>query len=354
MRLSHRDLTACSQVLQQLYAETSMAAFPDKLLSLLASIVPVEHLTYNEFNERRNRYTVLIKPEVVEMQQHVPQLIEHLHEHPLYEHYLQARVEPKKISDAVTVRQLKNTGLYQEVYGPLSTKHQMLFFVQAEGDARIGLALNRWNTDFSERDRAVLIFLSPHITQAHKNAQAATETMLNLRDVGDGLDSMHRAVVLTGADGSIRWMSPLARAWLEEFFPEYRLVQNKLPFELLSWVSRFPADARHPIISELQLPARAGSRLLIYCGRTSGGKFLLTFIRERVGIPQEAAGSYCLTPREAEILFWISEAKTNPEIAALLGVSPRTIHKHIEHLFSKTGVENRLAAQRLGLELRRV
>lgn len=126
-RLSHQDLTACSRVLRQLYAETALARFPNTLLRLLTSVVPVEHLTYNEFNERRNRYTVRILPELPEMQQRAPQLIAHLAEHPLYDHYLQQGQVPKKISDVATVRQLKNIALYQEVYRPLTTKHQMIF-----------------------------------------------------------------------------------------------------------------------------------------------------------------------------------------------------------------------------------
>ncbi|MES1180316.1 MAG: helix-turn-helix transcriptional regulator [Verrucomicrobiota bacterium] len=356
MKLSHHDLNACSRVLRELYAETSLARFPDKLLTLLAGVVPVEHLTYNEFNERRNRYTVLIKPEVEEMQRRVPQLIAYLHQHPLYEHYLAEGSEPKKLSDAITVRQLKGTDIFQEVYKPLSTKHQMLFFVQGEGEARIGLALNRWHRDFSERDREVLMFLSPHITQAYKNAQVATDLALSLNGIGEGLGSIHRAVILAGSDGQIRWKSPLAHVWLEEFFPEHRSAARRLPVQLQKWIERNAqfAKVERPSFSELQLPSHGESRLLIYCGKTNSGEFLLALVRERVCISVEVARSFGLTPREAEILFWISEAKTNPEIAAILRVSLRTIHKHAEHLFAKIRVENRLSAQRLGLELRRI
>lgn len=54
-----------------------------------------------------------------------------------------------------------------------------------------------------------------------------------------------------------------------------------------------------------------------------------------------------LTAREAEVLHWISEGKSNPEIALLLHISPRTAHKHVEHILTKLGVETRLAAVRL-------
>lgn len=54
--------------------------------------------------------------------------------------------------------------------------------------------------------------------------------------------------------------------------------------------------------------------------------------------------AYQLTPREAEIGIWLAEGKTNPEIAAILGVSPRTIEKHMEKILSKLGAENRTTA----------
>jgi len=51
-----------------------------------------------------------------------------------------------------------------------------------------------------------------------------------------------------------------------------------------------------------------------------------------------------LTAREAEVLQWIANGKTNREVAEILGISPRTINKHLEQLFPKLGVENRTAA----------
>jgi DNA-binding CsgD family transcriptional regulator len=51
-----------------------------------------------------------------------------------------------------------------------------------------------------------------------------------------------------------------------------------------------------------------------------------------------------LTIRETEILMWISRGKTNKEMGIILGSSPRTINKHLEHIFEKLGVTTRTAA----------
>lgn len=51
-----------------------------------------------------------------------------------------------------------------------------------------------------------------------------------------------------------------------------------------------------------------------------------------------------LSRREAEVLLWVAQGKTNPEIALILGLSPRTVGKHLERVFPKLGVETRTAA----------
>lgn len=51
-----------------------------------------------------------------------------------------------------------------------------------------------------------------------------------------------------------------------------------------------------------------------------------------------------LTLREDQVLRWLAHGKTDAEIAALLSISPRTVQKHLEHVYVKLGVETRTAA----------
>lgn len=51
-----------------------------------------------------------------------------------------------------------------------------------------------------------------------------------------------------------------------------------------------------------------------------------------------------LTAREAEVARWIARGRTNPEIAKILDMAPRTVEKHVENILVKLGVENRTAA----------
>lgn len=54
-----------------------------------------------------------------------------------------------------------------------------------------------------------------------------------------------------------------------------------------------------------------------------------------------------LTRRELEVAMWLARGRTNPEIAQILVMRPRTVEKHVERILIKLGVENRTTAARL-------
>lgn len=58
-----------------------------------------------------------------------------------------------------------------------------------------------------------------------------------------------------------------------------------------------------------------------------------------------------LTRREIEVLEWVARGKTNTEIGMILHISPRTASKHLEHIYTKLGVESRTAAVVAFLEM---
>lgn len=51
-----------------------------------------------------------------------------------------------------------------------------------------------------------------------------------------------------------------------------------------------------------------------------------------------------LTQREMDVLEWVARGKTNRDVAEILGMSHRTVNKHLEHIYEKLGVETRTAA----------
>ncbi len=75
--------------------------------------------------------------------------------------------------------------------------------------------------------------------------------------------------------------------------------------------------------------------------RRHGGAALTAIARPQAAAPIRARQ---LTPREGDVMRWLACGKTDADIAALLAISPRTVHKHLEHIYEKLGVETRTAA----------
>jgi DNA-binding CsgD family transcriptional regulator len=67
--------------------------------------------------------------------------------------------------------------------------------------------------------------------------------------------------------------------------------------------------------------------------------------------PEPLELRFGLTPREAEVLVWVAQGKTNPEVAAILGIRPYTVRTHLEKIFAKLGVETRHAAGLRAMEV---
>jgi DNA-binding CsgD family transcriptional regulator len=79
-------------------------------------------------------------------------------------------------------------------------------------------------------------------------------------------------------------------------------------------------------------------------GRVEGHFQILLEEADTSGMSQMLAARHGLTAREAEVLAWIAQGKTNSAIASILGCKTRTIDKHTERVLAKLGVETRTAA----------
>jgi DNA-binding CsgD family transcriptional regulator len=84
---------------------------------------------------------------------------------------------------------------------------------------------------------------------------------------------------------------------------------------------------------------------LAYLGAIGGDEFLFRL----TGVSQTSDDdilrqNFSLTVREAQVLFWIAKGKSNRDIGEILGLSARTVNKHLEQIYVKLGVENRASA----------
>lgn len=157
----------------------------------------------------------------------------------------------------------------------------------------------------------------------------------------DAVDIASLGVVLVDAQGRVAWRSPKATASLRALSPEGSV--DRLPPALA------PALTAEDGPGDVQLRADDGQTYVVKnLGRTGVGETML-LIERRTGSSSASSrlASAALTPRETEVLSWLSKGKTNRDIGDILGLSPRTVNKHLEHIFRKLGVETRAAAAAL-------
>jgi DNA-binding response OmpR family regulator/DNA-binding CsgD family transcriptional regulator len=159
------------------------------------------------------------------------------------------------------------------------------------------------------------------------------------------LDVSGRFLLAVNRQGKIMWATPQAQKLLSENLPPGENDELALPAPTLQWLeqaqkgsagSKTPAMASFSDSDQLRLQ---------YMGKLGPNEFLLRLAKESsTNLPSEFSRELGLTSREGEVLSWLSKGKTNRDIAQILGLSPRTVDKHLEQIYAKLGVENRTAA----------
>ncbi|MFP5076917.1 response regulator [Rhizobium sp. YIM 134829] len=166
------------------------------------------------------------------------------------------------------------------------------------------------------------------------------------------LDATGRHLLAVGRDGALRWSTPQAT----------RLVETALGAEtgfqqLASTIAQFMeqragesratgetrrTDPPSPLVIEAD---GTGVLQLAFLGAIGQDEFLfrLTALRQ-TSDEDTLRATFQLTVRESEVLLWIARGKANRDIADILGLSARTVNKHLETIYVKLGVENRASA----------
>jgi len=161
------------------------------------------------------------------------------------------------------------------------------------------------------------------------------------------LDTAGRYLLAASRNGQVLWCTPQAA----------RLIQDgpvpltSLPDAALTWL--LEAAARNGTGAELTLAFRPGSEGVLrvsYVGQIGPNELLM---RLAPGCSDEVMlrDALGLTYREAEVLLWLSRGKSNRDIADILVLSPRTVNKHLEQVFTKLRIENRTSATAIAVRV---
>ena len=172
------------------------------------------------------------------------------------------------------------------------------------------------------------------------------------RQTRSALDAFGFAsITVRASDGKLMWQTPVARDLLLRY---YQTQAPQTPDAVVEWLRRNVQQTHSiepPRLSIEHGPKRLTFRLHQQIGDSEGGGDWLIIMQEvsDESVIGAMALSFKLTPKEAEVLYWVVKGKINRDIGDIVGSSPMTVKKHLEHIFVKLGVETRTAAAAMAI-----
>nr|WP_313524694.1 response regulator transcription factor [Shinella sp.] len=155
------------------------------------------------------------------------------------------------------------------------------------------------------------------------------------------LDAAGRHLLAVSGTGNIRWSTPQASRLVNAAMGNDDGLEA-ITAHLRTWMSARNTTRETPftICNEGQ-----ASLQLSFLGTIGVDEHLFRLSAEQRKSGDETLRQrFSLTHRESEVLLWIANGKSNRDIGEILGLSARTVTKHLEQIYVKLGVENRASA----------
>ena len=316
------------------------------LLSGLQTLIPTDYNSWKEITlQGRPRIAGVFSPHNSTAASLLPMFQRHVGSHPVCNYWRRSGSYAGAISwaDVASRSEFESLALYKEFYGPLGVHHQLIVALEARPSHLIYLALNRTRTPFTEQERQLLTTLQPHASQALQQTRELHRLRSTLASFETLVNHMNQGILCLSAHNRISWASARTRSFLHRY---WRSAPDTvcLPDTLLAWLVKNLKDAgtggvvREPLIVQSQT-----SRLVVRLLIEKKERYL--FFEETAMHPTfEEFKQFGLTDREAEVLGWVAQGKSNDEAAAILNVCSQTVKKHLERIYAALHVTNRTEA----------
>jgi DNA-binding CsgD family transcriptional regulator len=313
--------------------------------------------SYNEFERGKNHAIYKIWPESFPSIKNAQEILAQFgHQIPMHARWNRGDGQALKISDFLSPSTYKKKEIYNEFYRPMRIPFTIGVSLPISRQRLITIGSHRDGKDFTERERTTLNLIQPHLLQAYANAQTITRMEQARERLQRCLELTNQALVSLTPRYLIEWATPPARSLLTRYWPTSGRLMNRLPSDIRDWVRARDTEMGR----SLGVPAphtpltvernQCSLRIRYLC---QGDTKLLFCEEHRSEWTTENLPALGLSKREVEILGWVAQGKSNPEIGVILGISHRTVQKHLERIYIRLGVENRHAAMAIAMEARR-
>ncbi len=351
-RLSDPDLLAVLGAVQEIATSNTAEVFARVTLDQISRLVRSDLTSFNEVDPAAGRLQFLAEPTDFEWFADAPDVFAELAAtHPLIANYAQTGDGSAiKVSDLCLPEEWHATSIYRRFYRRLNIEHQIAITLPAPLPIVVGIALNRLEDDFDERDREVLNLIRPHLAQSWRRARDHERVARLLETATGALGARGTGVIVLG--DPVHELTPGALVQLYRFFAK-PTPHDALPARVRHWLE----SQRQYVSGDLELarPLRAvleDRQLVLRHLPAAAGEHEAILLDEQALPAAEAtlvgAG---LTPREVSVLALLGSGATNIEIAEQLSLSPWTVKRHLGRIYTKLGVRGRVRASAIALEM---
>ncbi len=340
MAMGPRDLRTVLELAHRAHACEDLHALRQEMLTGgLQELVPYDSIGYNEIDLESGTAIGIVDPPDVAFNGFEQSFLAIAGQHPLLLRQQCGDLRTGMLSDHLSARQLHRLELYNDFYKLIGTEDQIALGLP--GEVVVAFAMCRSRRSFTERDRDVLELLRPHLACAYAHARERERVSVLVDTLESRLEQRRMAVLQLDRRGRIEHASPLAHELLRAYFDSD--FDSALPREVDSWLTgAHGAGPGH----ELTIDGPRG-RLSIraHLSAAAAPWLLLQLTEQRAGPPSlDALRELGLTDRQTQVLRLLACGKRNEQIARELGISARTVTKHLENIYAALGVSSRAQA----------
>jgi DNA-binding CsgD family transcriptional regulator len=211
----------------------------------------------------------------------------------------------------------------------------------------LGLGLNRSDRSFTETDRTLLNLLRGHIFHAYQSLQRYSAIQAQMAQLSELTEFL--GLIAFSIDGQVNLLTNRATRLLAHYFPTEWSNRNALPESLQQYCQKQLQKLRQPDISPLLPPLerlKDNHRLIIRFVPALLQSEIILVLEEYTAseLAIDTFRQIGLTKRQSEILFYLTQGKTNKEIAQQLGRDATTIKKHLDGIYAALQVSGRIEA----------
>lgn len=342
-RLGAGDLARILDLVHALGEVGGPDEFLDVSLQGVMDLVPCAVATMNEVVPSADRVVAWSRPASFVVPPGTPEMLARLAgDHPLIT-YIATTGDGSahRITDFWTQEQFHRTELYDLVYRPMGIEYQMALGFPVPRPTVLGLAMNREDSDFSDRDVVAMNTVRPHLVQGWRTVRERLRLQSMIDAADDGFSG-------TGSGVLVLWDPPeeLTRGALVTLYRYFGRPSRTSPFppRVRQWL-----DAQRAVQDDdaLALPRPLSAHL-------DGRRAVLRYLPARglhpgaILVSEHAMATdhaslltLGLTPREAEIVAQITQGASNAEVSRRLYLAQGTVKKHLDNVYAKLGVHGR-------------